>query len=45
MCKRLVINAGIERVVVRNTPEAYTVYSVALDWVENDDSLRDEYGY
>ena len=38
MCKRLVINAGIERVIVRESAEEYTIYNVA-DWIENDDSL------
>lgn len=38
MCKRLVINAGIARVIVREDAERYTVYTVS-DWVENDDSL------
>ncbi len=38
MCKRLAINAGIERVILRETAEDYTIYNVT-DWVENDDSL------
>ncbi|MBQ0092543.1 MAG: cytidine deaminase [Clostridiales bacterium] len=38
MCKRLVINAGIDRVIVREDAENYTVYNVK-DWIENDDSL------
>jgi dCMP deaminase len=38
MCKRLVINAGINRVIVRETKDTYTIYNVN-DWVENDDSL------
>ena len=38
MCKRLIINAGISRVIVRETADTYTVYDVA-DWVTNDDSL------
>lgn len=38
MCKRLVINAGIERVIVRENENDYSIYSVK-DWVENDDSL------
>lgn len=38
MCKRLVINAGIERVIVRETSDEYTIYNVT-DWIENDDSL------
>ena len=44
MCKRLAINAGIKEVVVRDTKDTYTVYSVA-DWVENDDSLSGQFGY
>lgn len=38
MCKRLVINAGIERVIVRDNKDEYTIYNVS-DWIENDDSL------
>ncbi len=38
MCKRMVINAGIARVFVRENADEYSVYNVA-DWVENDDSL------
>lgn len=38
MCKRLVINAGIARVIVRDTKDEYSIYNVS-DWVENDDSL------
>lgn len=44
MCKRLVINAGIEKVIVRNTELDYTVYNVE-DWIQNDDSLDGVYGY
>lgn len=44
MCKRQIINAGIERVVVRNTPTEYTEISVE-DWIENDDSLDGKLGY
>ncbi len=40
MCKRLIINAGIERVVIRNTPTEYTI-TLVDDWVKNDDSLDD----
>ncbi len=38
MCKRLVINAGIERVIVREEDGTHSVYNVA-DWITNDDSL------
>jgi dCMP deaminase len=44
MCKRAVINAGIEKVIIRNTSDEYsTVY--VNDWIENDDSLGDSLGY
>lgn len=38
MCKRQVINAGIETVIIRNSPTEYTVVPVS-DWIENDDSI------
>jgi dCMP deaminase len=38
MCKRQIINAGIEKVVIRTTPTEYHVIPVS-DWIENDDSL------
>ena len=44
MCKRMIINAGIDRVVIRNTKDDYTVVTVA-DWIENDDSLSGVFGY
>jgi len=44
MCKRLVINAGISQVIVRNTPEEYSVFNVE-DWITNDDSLSGQLGY
>ena len=44
MCKRVILNAGIETVVVREDKENYTVYPVQ-NWIENDDSLSGEFGY
>ncbi|MDR1668677.1 MAG: cytidine deaminase [Oscillospiraceae bacterium] len=38
MCRRLIINAGISRVIIRNTRDAFTVVNVK-DWVEKDDTL------
>jgi len=38
MRKRMIINAGIERVVIRDSKTDYRVIQVS-DWVENDDSL------
>lgn len=44
MCKRQIINAGIETVIVRDTADEYRVISVS-DWVEDDDSLSGKFGY
>ncbi len=44
MCKRLIINAGIDKVVYRNEKDAYTVVNVQT-WIDNDESLTDELGY
>jgi len=38
MCKRLIINAGIEWVVIRNNKDEYTSVNVR-DWIYNDDTL------
>ncbi len=38
MCRRQVINAGIEKVVIRNTPEEFTVVNVS-DWVDLEDDV------
>lgn len=44
MCKRMVINAGIEKVVARVNKTEYIVYDVN-QWIENDDSLIGKFGY
>ncbi len=44
MCKRLIINAGIAEVIIRNTTDRYTRIDVRREWVETDDSL-DQAGY
>ena len=44
MCKRVVINAGINRVIVREPNNEYTIYNVE-DWITNDDSLNGKMGY
>ena len=44
MCKRQVINAGIEKVVIRNTHDEYTEVKVS-DWIEFDESLEGLFGY
>lgn len=45
MCKRMIINAGIKTVIVRNTSDEYTVIDVEKEWVENDESLSGVTGY
>lgn len=44
MCKRTVINAGIKTVIIRDTKDTYRMIDV-FDWVDNDDSLSEEFGY
>jgi dCMP deaminase len=44
MCKRMVINAGIEKVYIRDTKDEYRVVDVK-DWVEDDESLTAMRGY
>ena len=38
MCRRLIINAGIKRVVIRDTKSDYRTVDVQ-EWIDNDDSL------
>lgn len=42
MCRRLIINAGLSRVIIRTSPTEYQVVNVA-DWVTDDDSLPENY--
>lgn len=44
MCKRMVINAGIKQVVIRDTHDEYRVVDVN-DWVLDDESLSGQMGY
>lgn len=44
MCKRLIINAGIESVVIRDTKDDYRVIEVK-QWIDEDDSLTGKSGY
>lgn len=45
MCKRMVINSGIEKVVVRDDKKNFRVINVFEEWVENDESLELNLGY
>lgn len=44
MCKKLIINAGIETVIVRDTKDEFRIIDVN-EWIEDDDSLSDKFGY
>lgn len=44
MCKRIIINAGIEKVYIRDDKNQYRVVEVK-DWIENDDTLSGNFGY
>ena len=39
MCRRLIINAGIAKVVIRDTAQDYRVVDVEREWIEGDDSI------
>ncbi|MBE6062251.1 MAG: cytidine deaminase [Clostridium butyricum] len=39
MCKRMIINAGIDKVIIRETKDQHRIISVK-SWIEYDDSLN-----
>ena len=44
MCKRLIINAGITTVIIRDDDNNYRTIQVQ-DWIDNDESLEGQFGY
>ena len=44
LCKRLIINAGISRLIIRNSKEKHTDIDVN-EWVINDESIHGIMGY
>ena len=44
MCKRQIINAGIARVIIRDSRDEYRVIMVQ-DWIDHDESLDGTRGY
>ncbi|GAA0744270.1 deoxycytidylate deaminase [Clostridium oceanicum] len=44
LCKRFIINAGIDKVIIRDTKTKYRSVFVSK-WIENDESLTDEVSY
>ncbi|HAN44902.1 MAG TPA: cytidine deaminase [Ruminococcaceae bacterium] len=45
MCKRMIINAGIKQVIVRDNKEDFRVINVYDEWVMHDESLEASFGY
>ncbi len=43
MCRRTIINSGLERIVIRKTPTEYEIVPVQ-DWIDNDDSIHFDLG-
>ena len=44
MCKKMIINAGISAIYIRDNKTEYRKIMVS-DWIENDDSLSESFGY
>lgn len=44
MCKRMIINAGIERVYIRDNKDEYRMIMVQ-EWIDNDESVLGTLGY
>lgn len=44
MCKRMIINAGIDHVIIRDSKETYRIMDVQ-DWIDHDESLDGVKGY
>ena len=45
MCKRVIINAGIKDIYIRDTKDEYRHVDVLKEFIENDDSLDGTKGY
>ena len=44
MCKRLIINAGVKHVIIRDSKEEYRIVNVQR-WIDEDESLDGVRGY
>lgn len=44
LCKRMIINAGIKNIIIRDNKEEYRIVEVD-DFIKNDESLQDIQGY
>lgn len=44
MCKRMILNAGISRVIIRDDKESFRIIDTNT-WIDNDETLSGETGY
>ena len=44
MCKRMIINAGIQDIYIRDSKDEYR-HIMVQDWIDNDESLKGTFGY
>ena len=44
MCKRMIINAGIERIYIRDSKDEYREV-IVQDWIDEDESILGTFGY
>jgi dCMP deaminase len=44
MCKRMILNAGIDQIIIRDTKNEYRIINVQ-EWIDNDDSLTGQATY
>ncbi len=44
MCKRTIINSGLENIIIRNTKTKYTIINVQ-EFIDNDETLEGSLGY
>ncbi len=45
MCKRMIINAGIKTVIIRDSKEEYRIVDVQIEWIDKDESLEGIFNY
>ncbi len=45
MCKRMIINAGIKNVIIRDNKEEFRTIDVNSEWVDKDESLEGIFNY
>ena len=44
MCKRMILNAGIATVIIRDDKDNFRVIETS-EWIDEDDTLAGEFGY